>query len=70
MKSLVDQVQETLLMGPGPSSVPPEVYGALSQYSLGHLDPFFIQIMDAIKGQLREVMNTTNQITLPMSGYR
>jgi len=68
MKSLVDQVQETLLMGPGPSSVPPEVYKALSQYSLGHLDPFFIKIMDAIKGQLREVMKTSNKITLPMSG--
>ncbi len=68
MKSLVDQVQETLLMGPGPSSVPPEVYKAISQYSLGHLDPFFIKIMDAIKAQLREVMKTTNAITLPMSG--
>ncbi|MFP4153765.1 MAG: pyridoxal-phosphate-dependent aminotransferase family protein [Alkalispirochaeta sp.] len=68
MKSLVDQVQETLLMGPGPSSVPPEVYKALSQYSLGHLDPYFIKIMDAIKGQLREVMKTSNKITLPMSG--
>jgi alanine-glyoxylate transaminase / serine-glyoxylate transaminase / serine-pyruvate transaminase len=68
MKSLVDQVQETLLMGPGPSSVPPEVYAAISQYSLGHLDPFFIKIMDAIKDQLRQVMKTTNKITLPMSG--
>lgn len=68
MKSLVDQVQETLLMGPGPSSVSPEVYKALSQYSLGHLDPFFIQIMDAIKQQLRDVMKTKNKITLPMSG--
>ncbi len=68
MKSLLDQVQETLLMGPGPSSVPPEVYKALSQYSLGHLDPFFIKIMDAIKDQLRQIMKTENKITLPMSG--
>lgn len=68
MESLIDQVQETLLMGPGPSSVPREVYKALSQYSLGHLDPFFIKIMDANKEQLRQVMHTTNKITLPMSG--
>lgn len=68
MQSLVDQIEETLLMGPGPSSVPPEVYKAISQYSVGHLDPRFIEIMDAIKEQLRRVMDTGNKLTIPMSG--
>ena len=68
MSSLVDNVQETLLMGPGPSSVPPEVYSAISQKSIGHLDPRFIEIMDAIKEQLRTVMGTRNNVTIPMSG--
>jgi alanine-glyoxylate transaminase/serine-glyoxylate transaminase/serine-pyruvate transaminase len=68
MDSLVERLEETLLMGPGPSSVPPEVYKAISQNSVGHLDPRFIEIMDAIKEQLRQVMLTKNKLTIPMSG--
>ena len=68
MDSLVERVEETLLMGPGPSSVPPEVYKAISQYCIGHLDPRFIEIMDSIKEQLRQVMLTGNKLTIPMSG--
>lgn len=68
MSSLVASFEETLLMGPGPSTVPPPVYDALSHYTIGHLDPRFIGLMDAIKDQLRQVMGTENQVTLPMSG--
>ncbi len=69
MKSkLLNEITETLLMGPGPSSVPKEIYEALSTYSLGHLDPHFIRIMDDIKVSLQSLFQTKNQLTIPMSG--
>ncbi|MEA3348495.1 MAG: alanine--glyoxylate aminotransferase family protein, partial [Pseudomonadota bacterium] len=42
-------------MGPGPSCVSDEVYEALSRKTLGHLDPYFIKLMDAVKGQLQSL---------------
>ena len=36
--------------------------------TIGHLDPRFIQIMDEIKEQLRQVIGTQNDLTLPISG--
>lgn len=68
MKNLLDDIKEILLMGPGPSCVPPEVYKALSSKTLGHLDPYFIKIMDEIQVLLQKIMNTRNQLTLPISG--
>ena len=68
MSKLLDGIKPTLLMGPGPSCVADEVYKALSLPTLGHLDPYFIRIMDGIKEKLQAVMNTKNAVTLPMSG--
>jgi alanine-glyoxylate transaminase / serine-glyoxylate transaminase / serine-pyruvate transaminase len=68
MKNLLDGIEEILLMGPGPSSVHDKVYEALGKKSLGHLDPYFIGIMDAIKANLRTLLNTNNTLTIPMSG--
>jgi len=68
LKNLLDDIKETLLMGPGPSCVPPEVYKALSSKTLGHLDPYFIKIMDEIQLLLQKIMNTNNKLTLPISG--
>jgi len=68
MKNLLEQIQPTLLMGPGPSCVHPSTYHALSRGTLGHLDPFFIEIMDAIKASLRKIMGTKNEVTVPLSG--
>ncbi|XOV94622.1 MAG: pyridoxal-phosphate-dependent aminotransferase family protein [Bacteroidota bacterium] len=65
---LLREVKETLLMGPGPSSVPPEVYEALATSSLGHLDPHFIAIMDDIKASLQKLFQTNNKLTIPVSG--
>ena len=48
MNNKLDALCEILLMGPGPSCVPPEVYTALSKPTIGHLDPQFISIMDEI----------------------
>lgn len=68
MRNLLDGIQSTLLMGAGPSSVAPSTYYALSRSTLGHLDPYFIQIMDEVKAGLRTLMGTSNLLTVPMSG--
>jgi alanine-glyoxylate transaminase / serine-glyoxylate transaminase / serine-pyruvate transaminase len=68
MKNLLEDIEEILLMGPGPSCVPPRVYWALSRVTLGHLDPYFLKIMDELKDMLRSIMNTTNNLTIPISG--
>ncbi len=64
----VSELDETLLMGPGPSCVPDAVYDALATTTVGHLDPRFIEIMDDIKEMLRQVMQTNNSLTCPVSG--
>jgi len=68
MNNLLENIEEILLMGPGPSCVPPEVYKALSCKTLGHLDPYFIKIMDEIQIFLQKILNTKNNLTLPISG--
>ena len=68
MKDLLQGIKPTLLMGPGPSCVPPQVYSALAKPTIGHLDPYFVEIMDAIKDQLRTIFHTKNNLTMPMSG--
>lgn len=66
--SRLKEIKETLLMGPGPSSVPPQVYKALATATIGHLDPAFIGIMDDIKAMLRQIFKTENDVTIPISG--
>lgn len=68
MKNLLDGIEEIMLMGPGPSCVPPEVYSALSRKTLGHLDPYFLDIMEELKVMLRRILNTGNTLTIPISG--
>ena len=48
-KNYLDSIQSTLLLGAGPSGVAPSTYRALSQTMLGHLDPYFLEIMEQIK---------------------
>ena len=45
----LSNISNTLLLGPGPSTVSPNVYTALSTNTIGHLDPRFIDIMDQIR---------------------
>jgi alanine-glyoxylate transaminase/serine-glyoxylate transaminase/serine-pyruvate transaminase len=59
---------ERLLLGPGPSNVAPTVLKAMAEPLLGHLDPVFVQMMEEIKGMLREVFLTKNEMTFPISG--
>ena len=68
MKNQLKTIQDTLLMGPGPSCVHPSVYNALATNTIGHLDPYFINLMDQIKGYLKVLMNTGNKLTIPISG--
>jgi alanine-glyoxylate transaminase / serine-glyoxylate transaminase / serine-pyruvate transaminase len=68
MTNLLENIDEILLMGPGPSCVSPEVYLALSRKTLGHLDPYFLEIAEELKGMIRQIMNTKNGLTIPMSG--
>lgn len=56
-----------ILMGPGPSDVPPRVLQAMSTPLLGHLDPEFLTLMDRNQEMLRYVFGTTNRLTLPIS---
>ncbi len=57
-----------LLMGPGPSEIPPQVLAALAAPTVGHLDPYFLQIMDELQTMLRLVFRTQNKLTLAVSG--
>ena len=61
-------VPERLLLGPGPSNSHPLVLEALSCQPVGHLDPFYIDLMAEVQGLLRDVWQTSNRLTLPMSG--
>ena len=56
------------LFGPGPSLVAPRVYEAMQQQVVGHLDPFFFQVAEEIRGLLGYVYSTTNTFNLAISG--
>ncbi len=56
------------LMGPGPSDVHPRVLAAMARPTIGHLDPAFTRMMDDIKAMLRYAFQTSNDLTIPISG--
>ncbi len=68
LNNTLKNIEEILLMGPGPSCVPDSVYNALSIKTLGHMDPYFIKIMDETKVLLQKVLMTNNNLTIPVSG--
>ena len=57
-----------ILLGPGPSDVPPRVLAAMGYPLLGHLDPEFVALMDETQGLLRQVFRTENRLTMAVSG--
>ncbi len=59
---------ERILLGPGPSPVPARVLRALGAPTLGHLDPQYLAIMDETCEMLRQVFQTQNALTFPVSG--
>jgi alanine-glyoxylate transaminase / serine-glyoxylate transaminase / serine-pyruvate transaminase len=56
-----------LLLGSGPSPVPQRVLDALAQPTVGHLDPFFVELMEETADLLRAAFRTSNLATLPIS---
>jgi len=56
-----------LLLGPGPSMVHPKVSAAMAAPLVGHLDPFFLQLLDRVQEDLRRLFRTENRLTLPIS---
>jgi alanine-glyoxylate transaminase / serine-glyoxylate transaminase / serine-pyruvate transaminase len=61
-------VPHRILLGPGPSDVPPRVLKALATPLLGHLDPAFAAVMDETQELLRQVFQTNNKLTVAVSG--
>jgi len=57
-----------ILMGPGPSNVPPRVQSAMTAPLLGYFDPYFFKIMDSTMSLLKAVFQTKNKLTFPISG--
>jgi alanine-glyoxylate transaminase/serine-glyoxylate transaminase/serine-pyruvate transaminase len=55
-------------MGPGPSNPDPRVLEAMARPMVGHLDPYFLRVMDETMQMLRAVYGTSNHHTIPMSG--
>lgn len=57
-----------ILMGPGPSDVHPRVLQAMAAPCIGHLDPYFLSVMDQTQQLLRFLFQTQNALTIPVSG--
>jgi len=56
------------LFGPGPSMVHPRVYEAMAKPIVGHLDAYFIQIMEEIQQLLKTAYGTKAGTTMVISG--
>lgn len=57
-----------ILLGPGPSNVHPRVLQAMATPLISHLNPDFLKIMDQVQEMLRALFQTSNKVTLPISG--
>jgi alanine-glyoxylate transaminase / serine-glyoxylate transaminase / serine-pyruvate transaminase len=56
------------LFGPGPTMVHPRVYQAMSKPIVGHLDPYFIQVMEDVQELLKIPFGSGEASTLVISG--
>lgn len=57
-----------ILLGPGPSNLPPRVQQAMLEPLVSHLDPYFFTLMDDTMELLRFLFQTKNGLTFPISG--
>jgi alanine-glyoxylate transaminase/serine-glyoxylate transaminase/serine-pyruvate transaminase len=55
-------------MGPGPSDIHPRVLAALARPTVGHLDPYYLRIMDELQSMLQQAFRTKNRMTMAISG--
>jgi alanine-glyoxylate transaminase/serine-glyoxylate transaminase/serine-pyruvate transaminase len=60
-------IPKRLLMGPGPSEVPPDVLAAQAQPTIGHLDPRFIELMDEMRSMLAQLFLTEKGMAFTVS---
>lgn len=69
MKEIIGELAPPLriLLTPGPSNIDPRVYRALAAPVVGHLDPWFLEMMGDVQALLRGVFQTENRITYPIS---
>jgi alanine-glyoxylate transaminase/serine-glyoxylate transaminase/serine-pyruvate transaminase len=56
-----------LMLTPGPSSVDPRVYRAMATPIVGHMDPWFRTCMDETQILMRQIFQTQNRVTMPLS---
>src|SRR5438128_11328836 len=56
-----------LMLTPGPSSIDPRVYRAMATPRVGHMEPWFRGCMDETQVLLRQIFQTENRITMPLS---
>jgi alanine-glyoxylate transaminase/serine-glyoxylate transaminase/serine-pyruvate transaminase len=56
-----------LMLTPGPSSMDPRVYRAMATPLVGHMDPWFKGCMEDTQILLRQIFQTENRITMPLS---
>src|SRR5437764_8203375 len=57
-----------VLLGPGPSDTHPRVLEALAKGTVGHLDPYYLEVMNGLQQMLRDLFRTKNQMTFAVSG--
>lgn len=57
-----------ILLAPGPSLPPPSVLTAMAAPPMSPMDPAFFPILDDIVTSLRQVFQTSNEVTFPISG--
>lgn len=57
-----------VLLGPGPSDIHPRVLQALAKGTVGHLDPYYLELMNGLQGMLRDLFGTQNPMTFAVSG--
>src|SRR3954466_3240211 len=56
------------LFGPGPTQVDPRVYAAMTKPIVGHLDPYFFEVLKDVRQMLRAAFGTSNEFTIAISG--
>ncbi len=57
-----------ILLGPGPSDTHPRVLAAMAKPTVGHMDPYYLELMSQMQGMLRQVFCTENEMTMAISG--
>ena len=60
-------VPPRLMLTPGPTTVDPRILRALSAPMVGHMDPWFTDMIGEVQMLLRRAFQTENRITFPIS---